>query len=242
MTNHREEQRDEIEALEAIYPNEIKVLETEPNYIFAIELSSQLTEEEGEDLITMTLQFTLDDDYPDSIPIMEIMEFQNLDDVKVNVILEDMNELAQETLGMVMVFTIVSAVQEKINDIIEQNKQEREKEELRKQKEKEESEQKTFEGTRVTVETFIAWKARFDLEMKESNRNLMDINQSNTKLTGKELFQQDSSGYCTVFEILHSCLYNCIFVFFSENEAVEVDESLFQDIDELGLEDEDLED
>ncbi|CAI9742129.1 domain-containing 1-like [Octopus vulgaris] len=231
MTNHREEQRDEIEALEAIYPNEIKVLETEPNYIFAIELSSQQTEEEPEDLITITLQFTLDDDYPDSVPIMEILDYQNLDDVKVNVILEDMNELAQETLGMVMVFTIVSAVQEKINDIIEQNKQEREKEELRKQKEQEESEQKTFEGTRVTVETFIAWKARFDLEMKESRRNFMDINQTNTKLTGKELFQQDSSMIVSDMEFLKG-----------ENEAVEVDESLFQDIDELGLDDEDLED
>ncbi|GAB1608714.1 RWD domain-containing protein 1-like [Argonauta hians] len=232
MTNHKEEQRDEIEALEAIYPTEIKVLETEPNYVFSIELASQeCDDEESEDYLKITIQFTLDSDYPDSVPVMEVVDCLNLDDIKITGILEDMNELAQETLGMVMVFTIVSAVQEKLNDIIEQNREERIKEELRKQKELEESEQKAFEGTRVTVETFMAWKARFDLEMKEHKRSLLETNTSNNKLTGKELFMQDSSLVVSDMEFLKG-----------ENEPVEVDESLFQDIGELGLEDEDLED
>ena len=30
--------------------------------------------------------------------------------------------------------------------------------------------QKRFEGTRVTIDTFMAWKAKFDAEIEELNR------------------------------------------------------------------------
>lgn len=52
--------------------------------------------------------------------------------------------------------------------------------------------QKRFEGTRVTVETFLKWKARFEEETgiakkRESN------DKEGKKLTGRELFIQDKS-------------------------------------------------
>ncbi|CAE1323745.1 RWD domain-containing protein 1 [Acanthosepion pharaonis] len=227
MTNYKEEQKDEIEALEAIYPNEIKVLETDPNYVFVIEVAPQGMEETDE-LAMVTIQFSLDDTYPDTIPVMEITESVYLDDAKLDEILEHMNTVAQENVGMVMVFTIVSAVQEKISDIIEQTKLQREEEQLRKQKEHEEKEQRIFEGTRVTVETFLAWKTKFDAEMKDFKKN--DITLSSSKLTGKELFLQDSSMIVSDMQFLQG-----------ESEAVEVDESLFQEIDDFGL-DEELQD
>lgn len=228
MTNYKEEQKDEIEALEAIYPEEIKVLETDPNYVFVIEIAPQGIEETDE-LAMVTIQFTLDDTYPDTVPVMEITDSHNLDDQRLDEIMEHVNTVAQENVGMVMVFTIVSSVQEKISDIIEETKITREEEKSRKQKEHEEKERKIFEGTRVTVETFLAWKTKFDAEMKEFKKS--EISTSSSKLTGKELFFQDSSMIVSDMEFLQG-----------ETEAVEVDESLFQEIEDFGLEDEELED
>ena len=44
--------------------------------------------------------------------------------------------------------------------------------------------QKRFEGTRVTVETFLAWKAKFDSELAELQRQKGKEDVTNKKLTG----------------------------------------------------------
>ena len=51
--------------------------------------------------------------------------------------------------------------------------------------------QKRFEGTRVTVETFMNWKRNFDSEMGIWAKK--DKDDKNKKLTGRELFMQDKS-------------------------------------------------
>jgi hypothetical protein len=47
---------------------------------------------------------------------------------------------AEENLGMVMIFTLVTAVQEKLNEIVDQIKTRREEEKKQKEKEAEEAE------------------------------------------------------------------------------------------------------
>lgn len=47
---------------------------------------------------------------------------------------------AEENLGMVMIFTLVTAVQEKLNEIVDAMKNRREEEKLQKEKEAEEAE------------------------------------------------------------------------------------------------------
>jgi len=52
--------------------------------------------------------------------------------------------------------------------------------------------QKRFEGTRVTVESFLAWKARFDAEL--GAKKIQDKEDKETrKLTGRELFLTDKT-------------------------------------------------
>jgi hypothetical protein len=52
--------------------------------------------------------------------------------------------------------------------------------------------QRRFEGTRVTVESFLAWKSRFDAEM--GTKKIQDKEEKETrKLTGKELFLTDKT-------------------------------------------------
>lgn len=55
---------------------------------------------------------------------------------------------AEENLGMVMIFTLVTAVQEKLNEIVDMMKNRREEEQRRKEKEREEAE-KVGTATRI---------------------------------------------------------------------------------------------
>lgn len=44
--------------------------------------------------------------------------------------------------------------------------------------------QKKFEGTRVTIENFLAWKTKFDAEMTEVSKRKQDSDSMKNKLTG----------------------------------------------------------
>ncbi|KAJ0066229.1 hypothetical protein NL108_004110, partial [Boleophthalmus pectinirostris] len=122
--------------------------------------------ENGETVETL-LKFTYVENYPDEPPLWEIQSQENLEDGDVEEILALLQQQAEENLGMVMIFTLVTAVQEKLNEIVDAIKTRREEEKLRKEKEAEEAEKVSFQGTVVTIENFLAWKAKFELEMTE---------------------------------------------------------------------------
>lgn len=52
--------------------------------------------------------------------------------------------------------------------------------------------QKRFEGTRVTVESFLAWRKQFEIEMGIPAKREKE-NKDKNKLTGKELFMRDTT-------------------------------------------------
>ena len=72
-----------------------------------------------------------------------------------------------------MIFTLVTAVQEKLNEIVDQIKTRREEEKKQKEKEAEEAEKQLFHGTPVTIENFLNWKAKFDAELLEIKKKRM---------------------------------------------------------------------
>ncbi|XP_008431028.1 RWD domain-containing protein 1 isoform X2 [Poecilia reticulata] len=131
---------------------------------------------------------------------------------------------------MVMIFTLVTAVQEKLNEIVDAMKNRREEENLRKEKEAEEAEKVKFQGTVVTIENFLAWKAKFELEMTEFRRKKQKEEEQAGKprLTGKQLFERDHNLDTSDIQFLEEAGNN-----------VEVDESLFQDIEDLDLDEDD---
>ncbi|CAJ0968170.1 unnamed protein product [Ranitomeya imitator] len=120
--------------------------------------------------VQVTLKFTYVESYPDEAPLYEIVSQENLEDSDASAVLALLAEQAQENLGMVMIFTLVSAAQDKLNEIIDQIKNRREEEKIQKEKEVEEAEKKRFHGTPVTIENFLNWKAKFDVEMVEMRR------------------------------------------------------------------------
>lgn len=165
----------------------------------------------------LTLQFKFPKTYPDVGPEIEIISSVNLEDIDEIEILDELNDMVPENLGIVMVFTMIGKSQEWLNLLKDRKKLERKEAEERRKKEQEEAERKKFEGTRVTVESFISWKLKFDAEMAEKNKLAKAVDP--TKLTGKEMFMRDKN-------LIDSDLS---FPDADEPDDVKVDESLFAD-------------
>ena len=83
-----------------------------------------------------------------------------------------------------------------------------------------------YKGTPVTLQNFLEWKAKFDAEMIAcGKRKVVEVSQSK-RLTGKQLFEQDST------------LNESDIKFLTSDPGVKVDESLFQDFEDLDLDEE----
>ncbi|XP_069358388.1 RWD domain-containing protein 1 isoform X2 [Maniola hyperantus] len=185
--------------------------------------------DDGEGL-ACELVFTYTPKYPEELPVLEINTDESFDEiVDINELYKHLMEQGTENLGMVMIFTLVSTGQEWLNVQWDSIQREREEVVLAKKKADEEAEQKRFEGTRVTVESFLAWRKQFEIEMGIPAKREKEGKDKN-KLTGKELFLRDTT------------LNESDLKFLDDGDAVKVDESLFQDLDDLEISDDDDED
>lgn len=227
MTDYREEQRNELEALESIYPDSFTVLSDTP-----VSFTITVTSDPGEDdeTVESTVKFTYVEKYPDEAPLYEIVSQENIEDEDARAIISCLDQQVEENLGMVMIFTLVSAIQEKLNEIVDQIKTRREEEKVKKEKEAEEAEKVVFHGTPVTIEAFLSWKAKFEAELNEIKRKRQKEEEQagKNKLSGKKLFETDHNLDTSDIKFLEEA-----------GNSVEVDESLFQDMDDLDLDDED---
>ena len=59
-----------------------------------------------------------------------------------------------------------SGVQDHLNDLVDEIERRKIEAEEKKKREEEEAARKKFQGTRVTVESFLQWKAKFDAELE----------------------------------------------------------------------------
>ncbi|XP_033327646.2 RWD domain-containing protein 1 [Megalopta genalis] len=227
--DYEEEQHNEIEALESIYCGELEILAVEPFYTFAIPIKTEEYEPETANGLSCRLEFTYTSNYPDEPLLVSIEEQENFEHGSDKLLKDHLIEQMNENLGMVMVFTLVSAAQEWLNCQWDKIKLKREESAAQKLKEEEEAERKKFEGTRVTVETFLSWKEKFDLEMGYTKRREM-AEREGKKLTGKELFMTDKT------------LDQSDLKFLDDGDAVKVDESLFQNLDDLEWKDDEDDD
>ncbi|GIY69967.1 RWD domain-containing protein 1 [Caerostris extrusa] len=213
MTDYKEEQRNEIEALESIYSNELKIVSDDPEYSFTVDIKTESLKHDPDDYSKIFC-------------------------------------MTEENLGMVMVYTLVSEASEWLNKKIVTSSSEKKEAEERRIREAEEEEKSKlsisinyfpttafhiFEPfiiwpVRVTVESFMSWKAKFDQEVAELKKLQAKDEVVSKKLTGRELFEKDRS------------LVDSDLQFLQDEGEVKVDESLFQELDDLELEEEDEED
>ncbi|XP_001604230.2 RWD domain-containing protein 1 [Nasonia vitripennis] len=227
--DYKEEQSNEIEALDSIYCGELEILEKEPFHKFDIPIKSEEYELDSGNGLACRLEFTYTPKYPDEPLIVTIEDEENFDEGDAEKLMQYLEEQIKENLGTVMVFTLVSAAQEWLNVQWDQTKLSREENAAKKLKAEEEAERKRFEGTRVTVETFLRWKEKFNEETGINKKREL-AEKEGKKLTGRELFMTDKT------------LDQSDLKFLDDGDAVKVDESLFQNLEDLDLDDEDDDD
>lgn len=109
-----------------------------------IRKSNQLHEDcdswgwKNDEIVQITLKFTHSEKHPGEAPIYEIFSQENQEDNDVSSISKFFSLQVEETL--VWWWSLVTAVQEKLNEIVDQIKTRREEEKKRKEKEAEEAE------------------------------------------------------------------------------------------------------
>jgi len=235
--DYKEEQDGEIEALEAIYSEELTVVGHDPYCVDIIVKGSNedTRNDELQICLTCVIRFTFVECYPDESPLIEIDDenvCEELSEKRVEKLIEHLQEVANENIGMVMIFTLVSAAQEMLLQFVDDMKKEIEDKKQAAYAEEKRLEELKYKGTPVTLENFLAWKIRFDEEMRVAGKRVIEVTKTNTKLSGKQLFERDSSMNVSDMQFLTA-----------ETGGVKVDESLFQDLDDLDLDDlDDLED
>ncbi|KAK3310302.1 RWD domain-containing protein [Chaetomium strumarium] len=200
----REEQIEEREVLNSIFPDEITDI-SETEYRISITLDIGDDEDEAEPPV-MLLTVRYPEDYPDKAPLLELSAPQNSTPHQYLNIAEDKDQLLQdleatveENLGMAMVFTLVSAVKEAAEQLVAERKEAAAKvhEEAILAAEREEN--KKFHGTPVTRETFLKWREGFLKEMEEARireeeERAAELKKARIKeppkLTGKQLWER----------------------------------------------------
>lgn len=260
--NYVEEQKNELEALSEIYYNEIEVKSKKPPISFSIKVSPQAStyeapeasgegcEDDDDDSVDsenddedgsnrtqcpiVNLLFQLPPNYPDTKPSIKILDSKNLADDEITELTKQLDRKSEESLGEVMIFTLVSDVVEWLSSKAERESNEIEEQKDRKREELEAEAKKKCEGTPVTLETFLAWKAKFDAELLkarlEQQKREAEQNPSGQKrMTGREMFETDKA------------LAESDMNFVEDLEQDQI-EALMQNIDEADLDDHDGED
>ncbi|KAF9197803.1 RWD domain-containing protein 1, partial [Haplosporangium sp. Z 27] len=165
---YKEEQANELEALQSIYPDEYEEISNDPGE-FTIHIVPD--EQDGEDIYSLKLHVKYTETYPDTLPEFSIdLEDGELEQEDFDTILRKVTESAEEAIGMGMVFSMASTAKDSLTEVIQINKERREERERQRELREIEEEEKRKAGTKVTVENFMKWKNAFDAEMAEKER------------------------------------------------------------------------
>lgn len=219
----REEQQEEREVLDSIFPDEIQdISETEFRITIVLDTPEQREgtaataddseDESGPEPVRIILNVRYPEKYPDEAPVLDITQppnapkYEHLDiqDDKPR-LLDALQPDIEASLGMQMIFTIQATLKEAAEQLINDRYAAiiavRDAERAR----AEEEENKRFEGEKVTRESFLAWRDKFRKEMaEEAERKRLEQEAEEKKkrggkeqkdlLTGRQLWEQGLAG------------------------------------------------
>lgn len=125
----------------------------------------------------------------------------------VQTLLQGLEQVAQESLGMPMVFSLASHLRESLTDYMATQAQAAEKAANEKREAELRAEEEKFRGTAVTVERFRAWQIEFmkkreELKAREEEAYIATLTakereeyrRMKAKPTGRELFTKPGAG------------------------------------------------
>lgn len=207
----REEQKEERDVLDSIFPDEIQdISDTEYRVSIALEVPSDSGEEPENLAIILNVRYP--EDYPDVGPVLDITqppnairhEFFDIQEDKSR-LLEALQPTIEESLGMAMVFTLISALKDAAELLMTERYQAKQAVKDKEAQKAEEEENRKFEGEKVTRETFLAWRDKFRKEMEEEaaarqaeleaeDKKKRGGKVEEKKLSGKQLWEQGIAG------------------------------------------------
>ncbi|XP_073052842.1 uncharacterized protein [Primulina eburnea] len=211
MTDYKQEQDMEIEALEAILMDDFKEIHSSEsglntsNRCFQITLSPQ--DDEADDSTNPSVQlgliFSHTENYPDEPPFLNVRSVKGIQAGDIKVLKEKLEQEATENLGMAMVYTLVTSAKEWLSERFSQDNGDENAAEDGDAKD----EIIVPHGEPVTVETFLAWRERFEAELALERAKIMPDSAlavpKDKKLTGRIWFESGraaSKGSAPVVE------------------------------------------
>ena len=168
MSDNHEQQQDEIDLLQNIIFDKMKIVESEPNFKIFMEIKSEVASAK----MKFHLTVTLNDEYPDKVPTFELLEVNNfLASSKLHDLESKLSSLCLEYINMPMLYqmyeSILQYAEEEEEKLLKEEKDEQlkleEEQRLLELKRKEE-EDKLIESrtyTPVTKELFEEWYKNF---------------------------------------------------------------------------------
>ncbi|TPP65294.1 RWD domain-containing protein 1 [Fasciola gigantica] len=224
MVDFAEDRESELLTLESIYEQNFRITQKEGLQKFEVRLVGHAGDKHKVD-VECTLSFEYTDAYPQEPPIFQVVKAKALTGEEVAAIEEVVSTAAQRSLGYIMIFDILSEVQESLNSLGEKRIARQEKALKERQRRMELEEEAKFKGDRVTVESFLQWNTKFLAEVnaaREKNKQSEDPNSK--RLTGREMFLRDNRYDDSDIKFLSEA-----------GEVVEIDEKLFADIGDIDL-------
>ena len=219
-----EEQQEEIEALEAIYPDEFTLIDSSPP-CYKIHLVPDPNSDDNDNHVGIYLMVKIPLDYPNEIPSFEIEIEKGLGKKQCDEIIDVAVNTATENIGIASTFAVAEAVREWLvdNNVAGQDgsmyAQMMLREKLKDVEDKRAEERKAIaraadaevasvevndeelekirlrqRGTPVTLESFMEWKIKFEEEIRLLREKDGLKEIGTTRPTGKELFQTNRAG------------------------------------------------
>ncbi|KAF5808018.1 putative RWD domain-containing protein [Helianthus annuus] len=197
MTDHLQEQEMEIEALEAILMDEFQEIHPSEsglntsNRCFQITLSPQEdeTDESSTTPVQLGLIFAHTEKYPDEIPLLNVKSIRGIHTSDLKVLKEKLEQEALENLGMAMIYTLVSSAKDWLSERFAQDADNDDDDEDVAEKD----EVIVPHGEPVTIDTFLAWRDRFEAELALERAKLMPESAltapKEKRLNGREWFE-----------------------------------------------------
>lgn len=205
-----EEQLQEIEVLQSIYPDEFTQI-SDTQFTLRLVLEPPTIPGQPQESPILILHVTYPESYPDVSPDLDLtldaasppssLSFPTDKDT----LLRTLASTVDENLGMAMVFTLATSLKDAAEDLLARRAQAAEtlrEEHLRREEEKE---MEKFRGTQVTRERFVEWLKRFRAEEEEKRVAAAAAREEEEKgrkgpavkekrLTGRQLYERGLVG------------------------------------------------
>ncbi|KAH0603806.1 uncharacterized protein H6S33_007465 [Morchella sextelata] len=205
-----EEQIQEIEVLQSIYPDEFTQV-TPTQFTICLVLDPPSIPGQSHEPPILNLHVTYPPTYPDAAPTLDLsidaaspassLSFPADKDT----LLATLAATVDENLGMAMVFTLATTLKEAAEELLASRAQAVEARREERLRAEEEKEMEKFRGTLVTRERFVAWLGRFKEEEEEKRRVAVERREEEERgkrgagvkekrLTGRQLYERGLVG------------------------------------------------